>query len=67
MREFLPPEFGDGWMSKPARSMAQIAVVFGGFDAKEVRRRLALAGNGSRKMNVHTVGNVLQTIKNDHE
>lgn len=66
MHELLPPDLGDGWMSKPATTMAQIAVAFGGFDAREVRRRLATYRPGIR-LNVNHVGEVLDHIKSEWE
>jgi len=35
----LPRDFGEGWMSKPARDMFRIAL-FAGFDRKELVTRL---------------------------
>ncbi len=43
------PGFGDGWLSKPARDLMQIAVVFGNYPRAELAERVARA-SGSHKL-----------------
>ncbi len=40
MARALPPNFGEGWLSRPARDMVRMAA-FAGFDVSALVRRLA--------------------------
>jgi hypothetical protein len=42
-------DFGDGWLSKPARDLMQIAVVFGNYPRAELAERVVRA-SGTHKL-----------------
>lgn len=63
----LPPGFGDGWLSANAADLIRIAVTFGGFPKQETVRRVALAGDPTRKTNAATVCRVLQELYDEQE
>lgn len=59
----LPADFGKGWMTASARDLVKISVAFGGFDRKELARRLALVRGRGDKINTRTVESVLQKMR----
>ena len=58
----LPRDFGKGWMTQGARDLARVAAGWGGYDARELARRLTLAGSAKRMMNAATVERVLEEM-----
>jgi hypothetical protein len=58
----LPRDFGKGWMTQGARDLARVAAGWGGYDARELARRLTLAGSAKRMMNAATVSRVLDEM-----
>ena len=63
VRESLPRDFGDGWMSQAAKDMLRIAI-FAGFNTQQLVQQLVMrsARNPHRKVNVRTVEAVLDEL-----
>ena len=61
----LPKAFGQGWLSANARDLIRIMVAFGGCDAQELVRRVALAGTPGRITNTATVEHVIAEMRKD--
>lgn len=59
----LPPDFGQGWMTKSARDLVKIAVYVAGVDAKVLISRLARAGERGANINAATVQRVLGEMR----
>jgi hypothetical protein len=58
----LPRDFGKGWMTQAARDLARVAAGFGGYDTRELARRLTRAGSAKRMLNAATVERVLDEM-----
>lgn len=66
-RVLLRRDFGEGWMTNGARDLAKIAVGLGGFNAKDLARRLAMTKTRGSKINSATVGRVLDEMMQEFQ
>lgn len=55
----LPQGFGNGWLTRNAHDLMQIAILFGGFDRDELIRRVVASGDPERMTNAGTVEGIL--------
>jgi hypothetical protein len=59
----LPADFGEGWMSAPARDLMRVALL-AGFDAHELGRRIALASHQGTT-NARTVERIMGEMERE--
>ena len=62
--KMLPPQMKD-WVSVRSFEIAQIAVVFGGYDSAKLIKRLAFAPSRGEKINASTVCRILDEMHNE--